>query len=287
MKSKTMNRRQFLQTSAGLTAASLLSGCGKSVTRKKEIPVALQLYSVRGECAKDFPATIAAVAEMGYRGVEFAGYYDYPARDVRKMLDDNGLKCAGTHTALNTVQPDALEATIEYNQILGNRYLIVPWLSEEQRNTKAIWMQHCALFNELSETLKPHGMMIGYHSHDFDFKPVEGVIPWDLLAASTTDDVILQLDTANCASAGADPLAYLKKYPGRAITIHLKEHSAAKTDAMLGQGDIPFPAILRECRTNGGTEWFIIEEEKDAIPPMEAAKICHDNLMTLLELDMN
>lgn len=278
-----MDRRRFLQVSAGLAAASTLPGhslFSKGTTGT--IPVGLQLYSVRGDCAKDFPATIAAVAKIGYQGVEFAGYYDYSAKEVRKMLDDNGLKCAGTHTALDTVLGDTLQKTIEYNQILGNKYLIVPWLNEDQRNTKAQWMQHIAMFNELAEKLKPLGMMIGYHNHDFDFKPVEGEIPWDMLGEKTTDNVILQLDTSNSAAAGVDPLAYLKKYPGRATTIHLKEHSKTKPDAMFGEGDIPFKAIIKECRTNGGTEWFIVEEEKDAMPPLEAVKICYDNLIKML-----
>ena len=91
----------------------------------KKIPIGVQLYSVREDCARDLPGTLAAVAEMGYDGVEFAGYYGYSAEDLRRMLDANGLQCCGTHTGLNTLLGDALKTTVEFNQVLGNRYLVV------------------------------------------------------------------------------------------------------------------------------------------------------------------
>jgi sugar phosphate isomerase/epimerase len=278
-----MDRRRFLQVSAGLAAASTLPVHTLfSLGTEKLIPVALQLYSVREDCATDFPGTIAAVAKIGYQGVEFAGYYNYSAQEVRKMLDDNGLKCAGTHTGLDTVTGDALEKTIEYNRILGNSYLIIPWLTEEYRNSKETWLKTCALFNELAEKVKPHGMRIGYHNHTFEFEPVNGEMPWDIFAQNTTEEVILQFDTSNAATAGADTLPYLKKYPGRSVTIHLKEYSATKPDALIGNGDIPFKEIIEVCRSTGGTKWFIVEEEKDTMPPLAAARISYDNLMKLL-----
>src|SRR4051794_6490538 len=95
------------------------------------IPIALQLYSVRDECAKDLPGVLKEVARMGYEGVEFAGYYGFDAPTLRKMLDDLGLKCAGTHIMLPTLQGDALAETIAFNKTLGNKFLIVPWMPEE------------------------------------------------------------------------------------------------------------------------------------------------------------
>ncbi|MBN2088875.1 sugar phosphate isomerase/epimerase, partial [candidate division KSB1 bacterium] len=133
-------RRNFLKWSLGTIAVGSVLGasCGKQeeVQQAKVIPVGLQLYSVRKECEKDLPGTIAAVARMGYQGVEFAGYYNYTAEELRKMLDDNGLKCCGTHIGLDTLMGENFEATVEFNKVLGNKYLIVPWIGEEYRNSK-------------------------------------------------------------------------------------------------------------------------------------------------------
>jgi len=280
---KAMKRRHFLNAFTGLVVASLLFGCGTMTNaQKSEIPVALQLYSVRHDCEKDFPGTIAKVAEMGYQGVEFAGFHDYSAEEVRKMLDDNGLKCAGAHVDLSLMLDDALEQTIEFHKIIGNKYLIVPWLNEERRNSKEAWLETAKLFNELAEKVKPHGMMIGYHNHTFEFELIDEEMPWDIFAQNTTDDVILQLDTGNMAGADAEAVPYLKRYPGRSVTIHLKEHSVTKPDALIGQGDIPFKKIFEVCTKTGGTEWYIIEEEKEGLPPIEAVKISYDNLIKLL-----
>ncbi|MCC7406594.1 MAG: hypothetical protein IT442_00885, partial [Phycisphaeraceae bacterium] len=100
------------------------------------MPVGIQLYSVRDACAKDLPGVLKRLAAMGYEGVEFAGYYNYPAADLKKMLDDLGLKCCGTHTGLSTLMGDKFQATVDFNRTLANPYLIVPGLSAEQ--TKSV-----------------------------------------------------------------------------------------------------------------------------------------------------
>ena len=98
---------------------------------KKKIPIGLQLYSVRTECARDLPGTISAVGKMGYKAVEFAGYYNRDAKTLRKLLDDAGLKCCGTHIGLETLLGDNLSKTVEFNQTLGNQFHIVPGLGEK------------------------------------------------------------------------------------------------------------------------------------------------------------
>src|SRR5574340_1781866 len=127
------SRRDMLKLGAGALAAL---GAGVRLQaaegrQKRKIPIGLQLYSVREDCAKDLPGVIQAVGKMGYQGVEFAGYHGRNAKDLRKLLDDNGLRCGGTHTALNTLTGDAFQGTVEFNQTLGNRYLIVPSLPRE------------------------------------------------------------------------------------------------------------------------------------------------------------
>jgi sugar phosphate isomerase/epimerase len=277
-----MSRREFLAA----TAAASVMGAGcmsqKLVGSTKRIPVGVQLYSVRTDCAKDLPGTIAAVAKMGYEGVEFAGYYDYKAPDLRKMLDDNGLKCCGTHTAMDTLSDANLAATIEFNQILGNKYLIVPYLSVEGQDAQIAWLRIADRFNVLAEKVKPAGMYVGYHSHASDFKPVSGQIPWDMLLIATRSDVIMQLDTSNAASAGVDPVAYLKRGISHAVTIHLKEFSATNKNAILGEGDVKFGEIFALCESTGRTQWYILEEEnKTNNPPMTVIDLCLKNYRKL------
>jgi sugar phosphate isomerase/epimerase len=279
-----LSRRGFLATTASAAALAFAgAGCMKegestSMAKGDKIPVGLQVYSVRKEAEKDLPGVLAQVAKMGYQGVEFAGYYNHAAKDIRKMLDANGLVCCGTHTQMADLADDKLAATLEFNQILGNQYVIVPWLEPAKTNPRETWLGHAQRLNVLAEKLKPHKMQVGYHNHAHDFDRIEDTTPWDILASNTRSDVIMQLDTGNALDGGGDPIAYLQRYPGRTVTIHLKEFSKTNPKAMIGEGDIQWAEIFRLTRTVGGTKWYIIEEEKDAVPPLQGAEISLNNL---------
>lgn len=284
--SANLSRRTFLKTTAVSIAAAYTAGTGcneqSSLGKaKRKIPLGLQLYSVRTECQKDLPATIEAVAKIGYQGVEFAGYYDYSAKDLRKLLDDNGLKCCGTHAQFDTLLGDNLPKTIEFNKIIGNKYLIVPWLDPNKYSSAEGWKNAAEVFNELAEKVEPHKMQVGYHNHSHEFKPVDGQVPWDIFFGNTRKDVIMQFDTGNAMHGGGDAIPYLKRYPGRAVTVHLKEYSATNKNAIIGEGDIPWEELLTLCETIGGTKWYIIEEEKDVYPPLKAAELCYKNFRKL------
>jgi sugar phosphate isomerase/epimerase len=280
-----LSRRDFLCAAAASAALGAM-GC-ESVkglggrTGKGKIPVGLQLYSVRNECKKDLAGTIAAVAKMGYQGVEFAGYYETPAKDLRKLLDDHGLHCCGTHTAFETLSDANLSATIEFNRILGNKFLIVPYLAVEDADARQTWLKYAERFNVLVDKVKPHGMWVGYHSHQGDFKPIDGVMPWDIFFGNTRKEVCMQIDTGNTRDGGGDPVSFLTKYPGRSRTIHLKEYSATNKNAILGEGDIPWQTVFSLCETTGNTKWYIIEEEKEAYPPLTAVELCLKNYRKL------
>ena len=189
----------------------------------KSIPVGVQLYSVRDDCARDLPATLTAIARMGYVGVEFAGYYQHSAHELRRMLDDLGLKCCGTHIGLDTLLGDALAATVEFNLELGNPYLVVPWIGEERRNSAAAWRETAALFTEIAARLRSHGMHLGYHNHHMEFEALEGTTGFEVFYSSAGPDVFMQLDLGNAIVGGADALAALKRFSNRAVTIHLKD----------------------------------------------------------------
>lgn len=139
------------------------------------------------------------------------------------------------------------------------------------------WRRYADRFNVLAEKAKPAGMVVGYHCHAHDFTPIDGVMPWDILFGNTSKDVIMQIDTCNTMSGGADPVVFLKRYPGRSLTIHLKEYSATNPNAILGEGDVPWEEIFTLCETTGNTQWYIIEEGKDAYPPMTAVELCLQN----------
>ena len=282
-------RRDILRMGlAGAAGACLggarLLGAEAAVVRpaggKKRIPVGLQLYSVRNECGKDkgknLTKVVEAVAKMGYEAVEFAGYYGWDAKDLRKLLDDNGLKCCGTHTGLGALEGGNFEKTVELHKTLGCKFIIVPGMPGKYTKTADGWKEAAKAFNEIAGKLKPMGMYTGYHNHSQEFKKMNGSTPWEIFFDNTCADVVMQLDTGNCMGGKGDPVALLKKYPGRAMTLHMKEHGGdAKT--VVGEGTCPWKEILRLARTIGGTEWLIIEHERGGQPPLEAVKRCIEN----------
>jgi len=246
-----------------------------------KIPIGLQLYSVREDCKKDLPAVLGQVAEMGYAGVDFAGYYDHSAEDLRKLLDDRGLRCCGCHTGIATLQDDQLQATIDFALTLGNPYLIVPGLPEDWRDSRDAWRSTAGFFNAVAEKLKPHGLRTGYHNHTVEFAEMDGELPWVTFGSNTTDDVILQFDTGNAMHGGGDPVAMLERFPGRSTTVHLKEFSASKGKVVIGEGDCPWDKVFALCETSGGTEWYIVEQESYAYPPLECVAKCLENLRAM------
>jgi len=286
-----VSRRGLLAKSAAVAAVLGSGAHGAPQNRQRTArtnrrgsgrgPVGLQLYSVRGDCKRDMPGTIAAVGKMGYKGVEFAGYYDYKAEQLRKMLDDNGLKCCGTHTGMDTLLGDNLPKTIEFNKTLGNKYLIVPGLPGKYRESHQAWLDTAKLFNELAEKVKPHGMLVGYHNHSVEFTAMDGELPWDTFYGNTKKEVVMPLDVGNAIGGGVDPLPYLYKYPGRAITVHVKEHSNTNPNAFVGEGDVNWKAFFALCRAVGSTEWYIVEYERQGAPPLESVERCLNNLRKL------
>ena len=268
--SPEVSRREFLRRGAvgvaGVTVGLSQAG-GAQPAPGKKLPVGLQLYSVREQCAKDLPAVLAAVSKIGYKGVEFAGYHGRNAEELRKMLDDHGLVACGTHTPYESVLGDQLKETVAFNRTLGNQFLIVPWM---EGKSKPEWLEKAKRFNELAVQVKGDGMWVGYHAHAHDFQKFEGESAWDLFFGNTRREVIMQLDTSNCRDGGADPVAVLKKYPGRARTIHLKA-SGGGPEAVIGEDKVDWAAVFTWCESRGGTAWYVVEHESSK-DPLDAVK---------------
>lgn len=197
---------------------------------------------------------------MGYDGVEISGIrWDTSGREIRKMLDDLGLGCCGMHTILEGLSGDGLARSIDYAVNLGTKFILLPWLFEPQRpSTREGWLKLADLLNGVAARLKPLGLRVGYHHHDFEFVPVGKNQPFDLVFGHTTPDVFVQIDTGNAVGAGQDPVFLMKRYPRREATIHLKEYPK---ELEIGQGRVQWKEILAACETIGGTEWYVIEDE--------------------------
>ena len=236
--------------------------------------VGLQLYTVRDDCAKDLPGVLKAVSKMGYTGVEFAGYYGIPATDLRRLLDENHLKCYGSHIQLTDLMGSNLERTVAFNEVLGNKLLVVPSLLNELRNSHFALLQTAKLFNQLARKLEKQGMILAYNDHQDDFKPIDGELPWDTIFSNTDRRVAIQFDIANALEAGAQAAPFLGKYPERVVSVHIKDYSATNPEALLGEGNENWKEVLPLLKGKARPKWFIIEQETYPFPPLECAEKC-------------
>jgi len=257
--SDSLSRRAFLGMTAALpfAAASLRAAA-------KNVPVGLELYSVRGALAKDLLGTVTAVGKMGYEVVEFyAPYLTWPAetaKDVRKCLDDAGLKCHSTHNNGQSFTDDGLKKAIDLNQIIGSKNLIMA--SAPRATGIDAWKGLADQLTSIAAKLKPLGMATGYHNHQVEWRPIDGQRPMDVIAAGTTKNVVLQFDVGTCVEVGADPIAWINAHPGRIKSIHCKDWAAGRGYAVaFGEGDAPWKKIFDAAEDKGGVEYYLIEQE--------------------------
>ncbi len=277
MNTPQISRRHFLRSSAGglLASAALPSLLAAEDYGGKKIPIGIQLYTVGSDLKKDAAGTLAQLAKWGYKGVEFAGFPSQDAKEVRKMLDDNGLKCCGSHTRLNGLQGDAWEKAIEFAKIIGNTRLIAPSLfgkfSDDAEKDKKMVEEMADTYSEIAAKLKPEGLRTGFHCHPGEFRKIGDSTVWDIFFNRASKDVIMQCDLGHMGSAGVDPVAYLNKFPGRAASVHVKPSAKNKRGGMVGDADdnLNWPAIFKACESVGGTEWYIVEYDGGSMEKAE------------------
>lgn len=276
----TFTRRAFLAMAGTAPfAASVFAQSSK-------VPVGIELYSVRGELQKDLEGTVRAVAKMGYQVVEFySPYFSWTpdrAKEIRKLLDDLGIKCLSTHNSASSIAPDNISKAIDLNRIIGSKYIIIaspPKVSGEDG-----WKGFAAQLSTAAEKLRGEGMATGFHNHQLEWRPIEGgKRPMDILAANTPKDVVLQLDAGTSVEAGADPVAWIKSHPGRTKSIHLKDWGKTNGYSVaFGEGDVPWKGILSAAESVGGIEYYLIEQEHaGADGEIAMAKRCLDNYRKL------
>ena len=275
-----MPRRAFLATAAA--AASAATPLAVAAPRKPAPPIGLELYSVREALKKDLEGTVTAVARMGYQGVEFySPYLDWTAdqaRRMRKLLDDLGIRCFSTHNSARAFAPENLGKAAEFNTILGSKYVIMASAGGKVEGLDG-WKQVAARLTAGAETLRPSGLRAGFHNHKTEFVPIGDKRPMDLLAENTPKDVVLQLDIGTCIDAGSDPVEWIRKNPGRIVSIHCKDW-ARGTDpekgyrVLLGEGEAPWKKIAAAATASGGLEYYLVEQEGSRLSEFETAEKC-------------
>jgi len=267
-----LTRRELLQLGGAAAASVLLAPPARAAAWKK-IPIATQLWCVRKELATDIPGTLSALGAMGYEAVELENAFGKSGAEWRKHLDAAGLKACGFHHRLSELQGDQLAASVEFNRAIGNRNLVIRSLPPAVYNSAELLKTTADAVNEVAERLRPQGMRVGYHNHTTDFNRIDGEYWWNRFADQTAKDVMLQFDTGNASEMeGVTPQALIRRNVGRTISIHVKPFSKKDPNAYLGADDLDWPAIMTAAETVGGIEWYIIEYEKEGVPPLESLK---------------
>jgi sugar phosphate isomerase/epimerase len=268
-------RRDILKL-GGTAAASALFGPAlpaPAAAAWKRLPVGTQLWCVRKQLATDVPGTLAALAAAGFDAVELENAFGKAGVEWRKHLDAAKLKACGFHHTLGELQGDKLSATVEFNQAIGNPYLIIRSLAPDVYKSSDLLKKTADAVNEAAEKVKSHKLRVGYHNHFADFNRIDGEYWWNLFADRTTKDVILQLDTGNASElTGVSLVDLIRRNAGRTVTMHVKPYSKKNPNAYLGADELDWPGIMTAAESLGGTEWYIIEYEREGAPPVEALK---------------
>ena len=279
-----MNRRTFLQTSLAAAAASAVPAA--ALAQRKLGAIGLQLYSVRDLMKADVAGTLAKVAAIGFKEVEFAGLFGQEPKAVRAMLDKNGLTAPASHVDWATVETK-LPETLAAARILGHQFLIVPWVGEEERKQPDIWKKAAALFNKAGQECRAGGIQFAYHQHGFEFVPSDalgGKLPYDYLLENTDPALVkMELDICWTVAAEQDPVAYFTKYPGRFPLVHVKDWLKDGTRveglrrragpgtkftgqmANVGAGSIDWKRIFAQAE-KAGVKHFIVEHDNPKSP---------------------
>lgn len=243
--------------------------------------VGIQLYTLRNETKEDFIGTLKKVADLGYKAVEFAGYGDIPAAEMKKVLDDLGLEAPSSHVGLQLLENE-LSAQIEYSLTIGAKYMMLPWIEKEKLFGEQR-QQLVATLGRVAEELGKHGLKLGYHNHDFEFLQEDGQYLMDLIYQELpADKLVAELDLYWVTKAGLDAKQYLSGFEGRCPIIHVKDMTKdeRKFFAEVGQGSIDYPSIF-ETAKQVGVDYYIVEQDQCERLPLESVKMSIDYLRSI------
>jgi len=290
----TDSRRTFIKKTTMAVAASAFFSNELFAAKKEAQLTGVQLYSVRDDMKKDPSGTLKQLSNMGYRYVEHANYidrkfYGYEAKDFRKLLNDLNLKMPSGHTVMGKQHwddakkdfTDAWKYTVDDAAVVGQMYVISPWLDQDLRKNLDDLKRFLEIFNKSGELCKKSGMKFGYHNHDFEFSEKYGdVIMHDVIMQNTDPNLVIhQLDIGNLYNGGATALEVVKKWPGRFQSMHVKDEIKATSgderfeSTKLGAGIVPVKEVIDIGKKSAGTIHFIIEQESyQGNSPVDAVK---------------
>ncbi|HXS75720.1 MAG TPA: sugar phosphate isomerase/epimerase [Terracidiphilus sp.] len=280
----SITRRHFM---GGAAAVAAFSSTRFSLAEPLGLEPGIQLYSVRDQMAKDFEGTLAAVRKAGYVEVESAALPKKSAAEIRKALDQAGLKCVSSHRSFVDVTKN-LDATTEFEKTVGVSNIICPGPGRRNAGRGPLtiddWKYNAEEFNKTGEKLKKAGITFGYHNHWVEFAPVDGKVPYEeLLSLCEPDKTTFEMDCGWVKVAGHDPVALMKKYPNRFSMFHVKDFhlppdiSVAKHDEAkvteLGRGSIDYRPIFAQAAKNQKITHAFVEQEAFDIPWQESLNV--------------
>jgi sugar phosphate isomerase/epimerase len=267
----------FVGSTATWGARRLLSDGASALS-----PLGVQLYTVRQALADDVPGTLAALAEIGYEEVETAGLYGLAPADFRRLLDGEGLRAVSGHVPLESLVGEALEATLDDAEALGQHWVTVPWLGDDHRTADG-YRRAAAALDRAGEAAARRGMRVAYHNHDFEFEPLDEAgrrTGWELLLQHTDPDLVdLQMDLFWTVHAGSDPIAWFERHAGRFPMVHAKDRTASGEMVDVGAGAMDFGAILSAGRAAGLRHVFV-EHDRPA-DPLASVRRSYETLASL------
>jgi len=306
MRFHAMNRRTFVETATTVAAATLLTSRFGWAAGEHKIPIdqiGLQLYTVRYAIAKDFDGSLAKVAAAGYKKVELAEftyengqvlYFKKTPHELRAALDHYGFDAISTHLNYEFLAPETFPKVLEASQLLGHKYIVCPWIEEKVRMQPDSWKHACDTFNRVGAECKKAGFQFGYHNHWFEFLPVDGKLPYDILLEGCDPQLVkMEMDLCWISAAKGDPVKYFDQYPGRFPLVHVKDlKSLFKVTTggaqnlgdtvdltEVGSGIIDWKRIFAHSDT-AGIKYYIVEHDRPK-QPFESIKTSYDYLSKL------
>ncbi|MFS0779443.1 sugar phosphate isomerase/epimerase [Neobacillus sp. 3P2-tot-E-2] len=248
----------------------------------KNIPIAVQMFTLREESAQDFAGTLKKVAELGFDGVEFAGYGGLTAKEVRVLLDELGLRAAASHVPLEELENN-LYQVIENQKVLGSNYVVCPYLMPNRRSIED-YKALITFLDQAGEKCRQEGITLCYHNHDFELERLSNgqTILETIFDKTHSINVKAELDVYWLTKAGENPVEWINRHRNRTPLIHLKDMTTDEEQffAELGTGGVDIEAVLQTGKENG-VEWWVIEQDVCRRSPFESIEISMNYLKSL------
>lgn len=248
--------------------------------------IGIQLYSVRDKTKDNFLDTIRELGKMGYEGVQFAGFFGTPANKLKKVMDESGVRNAGSHMQYITLLGEELKETLEYNHVIGNDLIICPALPTELRESVDSYKKAADTLNEVGRKCVEQGFRFAYHNHNFEFYDLgDGQRGFDILFDNTDiNHMKMELDCYWATHGGFDPVEIIKNNKDRVVSLHIKDMARVngeKRTIEIGEGELDFPELLR-VGEDYGVEWFTVEQEHFDRDTLESSRINVKNLKEIM-----